>query len=53
MGPTKGKQDKQYDVEFIDFGNRSVVNIDTDTRKLPAHLLAFEPQAMIAYFAYI
>jgi hypothetical protein len=42
-GPTGGKQGKQYDVQFIDFGNKSQVNIDTDTKKLPAHLLAFEP----------
>lgn len=53
LGPTAGKQGKSYDVLFIDFGNKSTVNIDTDTRKLPAHLLAFEPQAMIGYLAYI
>ncbi len=35
------------DVKFIDYGNQETVQEST-LRKLPAHLLAFEPQAMSA-----
>lgn len=34
-------------VEFIDYGNTEVVNENT-LRKLPAHLISYEPQAMHA-----
>ena len=36
-----------YDIKFIDYGNSAKVN-ESALRKLPAHLLAFEPQAMHA-----
>ena len=41
------------EVQFIDYGNTEVVRPDQDLRKLPAHLLAFEPQAIPACFAYV
>jgi hypothetical protein len=31
------------EVYFIDYGNTETVRQDVDLRKLPAHLLAFEP----------
>ena len=31
------------EVYFIDYGNTEAVRPDMDLRKLPAHLLAFEP----------
>lgn len=37
----------EYDIKFIDYGNTAKVPEGT-LRKLPAHLLAFEPQAMEA-----
>ena len=40
------------EVQFIDYGNKESVRSE-DLRKLPAHLLAFEPQAYPASFAYI
>lgn len=43
----------QIEVYFIDYGNHEVVKPDNDLRKLPAHLLAFEPQAIPASFAYL
>jgi len=39
-------------VKFIDYGNTEVVNEET-LRKLPAHLLAFEPQAMESQLAFL
>jgi hypothetical protein len=39
-------------VSFIDYGNKETVS-ENALRKLPAHLLAFEPQAMDASLAYI
>ena len=36
----------QIEVKFIDYGNTEVVKADADLRKLPAHLLAYEPQAI-------
>lgn len=42
----------EYDVKFIDYGNSEKVPEST-LRKLPAHLLAFEPQAMSASLAYV
>ena len=42
----------QIEVKFIDYGNVEKVAENT-LRKLPAHLLSFEPQAMSASFAYI
>jgi hypothetical protein len=30
------------EVQFVDFGNVTTVKIDSDLRKLPAHMLAFE-----------
>lgn len=33
----------QVEVKFIDYGNVEVVNAEADLRKLPAHLLAYEP----------
>ena len=42
----------EYDIKFIDYGNTEVLNENT-LRKLPAHLLAFEPQAMEAQLAYL
>ena len=47
---TMGRGD--IEVKFIDYGNTEVLNENT-LRKLPAHLLAFEPQAMSAQFAYL
>lgn len=41
------------EVQFIDYGNKESVRPDMDLRKLPAHLLAYEPQALPASFAYI
>ena len=37
------RPDNKVEVRFIDFGNKEIVRADTDLRKLPAHLLAFEP----------
>ena len=37
------KPDNKTEVKFIDFGNRETVRTDSDLRKLPAHMLAFEP----------
>lgn len=42
-----------YEVLFIDYGNKDIINIDNAARKLPAHLLAYEPQAFPAYLAYL
>lgn len=47
---TKGRGD--IEVKFIDYGNTEILNENT-LRKLPAHLLAFEPQAMEAQLAYL
>ena len=52
IGSLPGQAGK-YSVRFIDFGNTTTVNIDTETRKLPAHLLQYEPLSYPAYFAYI
>lgn len=41
------------EVYFIDYGNRETIRPDIDLRKLPAHLLAYEPQAIPASFAYL
>lgn len=41
------------DVFFIDYGNHETINSEGDLRKLPAHLLAYEPQAILASFAFI
>jgi hypothetical protein len=41
------------EVYFIDYGNHETVRPDIDLRKLPAHLLAYEPQAIPASFAYL
>ena len=41
------------EVFFIDYGNTETVRPDIDLRKLPAHLLAYEPQAIPASFAFI
>ena len=41
-----------HEVKFIDFGNVEKVKTE-DLLKLPAHLLAFEPQAIKCAFAYI
>ena len=46
-------QSGRYNVRFIDFGNTSTVAVESDTRKLPAHLLQYEPLAYPAYLAYI
>lgn len=43
----------QFDVKFIDYGNTATVRGSTDLRILPAHLLAYEPQAFQSSFAYI
>ena len=43
----------QTEVYFIDYGNKETVESDLHLRKLPAHLLAYEPQAMQASFAFI
>lgn len=45
----------QYQVFFIDYGNIDVVNIDDNKslRKLPGHLLQFEPQAKRCELAYV
>ena len=43
----------KVEVQFIDFGNKATVRVDTDLRKLPAHMLAFEPQAIPCTFAYV
>ena len=40
---TAGRGD--IEVKFIDYGNTEVVSEST-LRKLPAHLLSYEPQAM-------
>ncbi len=40
----------QLEVKFIDYGNTAKMSEST-LRKLPAHLLAFEPQAMAAQLA--
>ena len=40
------------DVKFIDYGNQETIK-DSSLRKLPAHLLAFEPQAMAAKLAFV
>jgi len=42
----------EIEVKFIDYGNTEVVPEGT-LRKLPAHLISFEPQAMEASFAFI
>jgi len=42
----------ELDVKFIDYGNSERV-AESSLRKLPAHLLAFEPQAMPSALAYI
>ena len=52
LGPVPGQIGKQH-VQFIDFGNCSTVIVESDTRKLPAHLLQYEPLAFPAYLAYI
>ena len=41
-----------HEVKFIDFVNVEKVKTE-DLLKLPAHLLAFEPQAIKCAFAYI
>lgn len=43
----------QTEVYFIDYGNKETVESDLHLRKLPAHLLAYEPQAIQASFAFI
>ena len=43
----------QVEVKFIDYGNIEVVKADGALRRLPGHLLAFEPQAIQCTFAYI
>ena len=48
---TVGKD--SIEVYFIDYGNRETVRPDMDMRKLPAHLLAYEPQAIPASFAFL
>ena len=49
-----GSNDKgMLEVEYIDFGNTVTVKKDHELRKLPAHLLAYEPQALSCQFAYI
>ena len=37
----------EYEIKFIDYGNTEKVS-EATLRKLPAHLLAYEPQAMQA-----
>lgn len=37
----------EYEIKFIDYGNTEKVS-EANLRKLPAHLLAYEPQAMQA-----
>lgn len=43
----------ESEVRFIDFGNVQVVKTDSNLRKLPSSLLAYEPQAILSKFAYI
>lgn len=47
---SQGRGDIQ--VEFIDYGNIEIVN-ESILRKLPAHLLAYEPQAMHSQLAFV
>ena len=47
---TAGRGD--IEVKFIDYGNTEVVSEST-LRKLPAHLLSYEPQAMESQLAYL
>ena len=49
----RSKSKNESEVRFIDFGNVEVVNTDSNLRKLPTSLLAFEPQAILSKFAYI
>lgn len=42
----------EYEIKFIDYGNTEKVS-EANLRKLPAHLLAYEPQAMQAQLAYM
>ena len=43
----------QVEVSFIDYGNVEVIKAESDLRKIPAHLLAYEPQAIQCSLAYI
>lgn len=47
-----GKAKGEIEVKFIDYGNSEKVP-EATLRKLPAHLLAYEPQAMSASLAYV
>ena len=47
---TVGRGD--IEIKFIDYGNTEVVNENT-LLKLPAHLLAYEPQSMESQLAFL